>query len=124
MRPNSVRFLTQDFPTETRAWLPRLLGPLNHFMTSVSSLLNNGLTFKDHMNSEIKTITVSSKDSPTVSCNLRSKPIGALVIHSDQELASPLSIDWKASEGGIKIRKILGLEENKAYELTILIIGG
>jgi len=119
MRPNSVRFLTQDFPTETRAWLPRLLGPLNHFMTSVSSLLNNGLTFKDHMNSEIKTITVS-----TVSCNLRSKPIGALVIHSDQELASPLSIDWKASEGGIKIRKILGLEENKAYELTILIIGG
>jgi|GEM_PF-1969387 len=124
MRPTPIRFLSQDFPGETQTWISRLIVPLNHFMTSVNTALNKGLTFRDHMNAEIKTITVTCADSLIVSCNLKSRPIGVLILHSEQELKSPLTLDWTGTEGGIKIRKVLGLENNKTYTLTLLVIGG
>ncbi len=36
---------TEDFPSEERKWMPRLLTPLNLFITNTTQLLNNGLNF-------------------------------------------------------------------------------
>lgn len=47
--PQSSTIRTEDFPAEVRKWVPRLLTPLNLFITSVINLLNGNLTFVDNI---------------------------------------------------------------------------
>lgn len=122
--PNIRRIMSQDFPDDVRAWINSLLIPLNQFMTSISVLLNKGLTFQNHFNAEIKIIRVASTDQPMIPLQLKSKPIGVLVLRSEEETRAPIFIDWVNAEGGIKIRHVLGGEFGKFYTLTLLIIGG
>jgi len=122
--PIPKRILSQDFPDEVRSWIQTLLIPINQFMTSVSQLLNHGLTFQNHFNAEIKTIQVRQGDTPVLSCNLKSKPIGILVLAVHEELKNQVGIDWLMVESGIKIRNIFGLEQGKFYSIKLLILGG
>jgi hypothetical protein len=120
---HAQRIISQDFPEGVRSWINRLIIPLNQFMTSVSALLNHGLTFESHMNAEIKIIRVTSADRPTLSYRLKSKPIGLIVLRCHEELKFPISLDWVTTESGIKIRNIFGLEPLKTYTITLLILG-
>lgn len=47
--PQSSTIRTEDFPAEVRKWVPRLLTPLNLFITSAINLLNGNLTFVDNI---------------------------------------------------------------------------
>lgn len=40
---------TEDFPAEQRSWVPRLLTPLNLFITNVTQLLNGRVRFVDNI---------------------------------------------------------------------------
>ena len=124
MTPNAVRLMSQDFPENVRVSIQRLITPVNQFMTHVTTVLNKGLTFKDHMNAEIKTIRLTREDRPTISHSLKSRPIGVIILSSQEEVTTPLFVDWINIEGGIKIRRIVGLEPKKTYTLTLLILGG
>lgn len=42
-------FRTEDYPAEERKWIPRLLTPLNLFVTNVTQLLNGRLTFVNNI---------------------------------------------------------------------------
>jgi hypothetical protein len=121
--PQAARIMSQDFPEDVRAWIHHLIVPMNQFMTNVTTVLNKGLTFKDHMNSEIKTIRIAFGDQPTISYQLKSRPVGMVVIRSDEELKSPVFFDWENTQNGVRIRNVFGLEPKKVYTLTVLIIG-
>src|SRR4051812_16782122 len=103
---NARRIISQDFPQDVRSWINFLIIPLNQFMTQVCGLLNKGLSFEANMNAEIKTIRITSTDRPTISSQLKTKPIGLIVLRCDEELKSPIALDWVTTEGGIKIRNI------------------
>ena len=103
MIPQMKRILSQDFPEDVRSWIHNLIIPINQFMTNTTTLLNKGLTFQDHMNAEIKTIRLSSTDQPILAHRLKSKPIGVLVIRSEEEITAPLCVDWTNTEGGCTI---------------------
>lgn len=40
---------TEDFPSEQRQWMPRLLTPINLFITNVTQLLNGRVQFVDNI---------------------------------------------------------------------------
>ena len=122
MNTPNIRILSQDFPGDVRTWINSLLIPLNQFMTGVSAILNKGITFRDHMNAEIKTVQVSSTELPTILHRHKNKPVGVLVIGSKEPLNSPVSVDWESVDGGIRLRRVFGLDQ--PHTLTFLIIGG
>lgn len=43
--PPLTTLRTEDYPAEERAWLPKLFGPLNQFLTSVTNTINGRVDF-------------------------------------------------------------------------------
>lgn len=43
--PPLTTLRTEDYPAEERAWLPKLFGPLNQFLTAVTNTINGRVDF-------------------------------------------------------------------------------
>lgn len=127
--PPLKRFLQEDFTDQP--WISRLLTPLNLFLTTVYSSLNNGLTINENTLGQIKTISVNGA-TPTAQFrwNFQTKPVGVLVISTVQSsgaasvITNAVTCDWSFSQGLVNINNVTGLDVAKTYYITFYVIGG
>jgi len=117
--PQPPHFSAEDFPTESRVWIGKMIGPLNHFLSSVYAALNASLTVHDNLNAEIRSVTFEQGKQVTIATNLKTKPIGALVLKSNP--AIPIALDWSCSGKNVIIHNVEGLTLKK-IDLSVLII--
>lgn len=128
--PQLKRLSAEDFK-DAPPWFMRLLYPLNLFMISVYSALNNQLTFESNMLSQIRSATLNGS-SPTAQFTwpYASAPIGVTVISALDISPFPLLIKqavtcaWSYSAGVVNIENVTGLTNGRNYSVTFLVIGG
>ena len=134
----------EAFPDQTK-WIGKIVEPFNILAGNVAIALSNGLTFKDNMDCQIKSLDLSSssKFPYEFAVTTRNKPEGLWLINIENrdDTVTPLTdsvmIDWEyIGEYRIKINKILGLtytgtgtsadpwKLTKKYRVKIIVIGG
>lgn len=116
--PQPPHFSAEDFPQEYRSWIAKMIGPLNQFLSAVYSALNASLSVKDNLNAEVKSFTFEGRPV-TIATNLKSKPIGVLILKSNP--AAPVALEWSHSGKTVTVHNVEGLPRKK-FELTVLII--
>jgi hypothetical protein len=134
--PPLKRFSAEDY-ADAPGWVSKFFYPLNLFLSSVYTALNNGLTFKENILSQVKVVSTDGTAPASGKPKLQFpwsfpavKPIGCLIISATDTSSSPspittaLGIDWSYSQGFININNIAGLDAAKTYSLTFLVIGG
>ena len=116
----------EEFPQEQRAWLPKLINPLNQFLEQVYKSLVNGLTLRDNMKSKVSEIKIGVQQSYPIKLawTLNEKPtscvLGALAEDVSAFSALPLhSFQWVYNQGQLELY-LVGLDANKAYKATIV----
>lgn len=129
--PPIKRFLTEDFP-EQASWIGTLLYPLNQFLNTVYSNLNNGITLAQNMFAQIATLPIKGS-SPTTSFTWKfqtaGSPIGVSVINVSLSSGTgsalgAVTCQWSYSAGIISISNITGLDSANSYNITFIVWGG
>lgn len=130
--PAIKRFVTEDYPSQT-AWIGSLLYPLNLLLNTIYTNLNNGLTVKQNMVGDIKTLSVSGA-TPVTSFpwKFSTAPVGVNVINAAQTDGTPTPItsavscagSWSYNAGVITINNVTGLNSAHTYNITFHVIGG
>lgn len=62
--PPTKRFSIEEFKDQ-KAWIERLIGPLNDFMLNVVSALTNDLTLSENLSAQLATVKVQTKTALT-----------------------------------------------------------
>lgn len=132
MLPSIKRFLTEDFPDQA-SWIGTLFYPLNEFLQTVYSNLNNGLTLSQNMLAQVVTLPIKGS-SPTTSFSWNfsksGNPIGVTVVNalntngSGSGVLGAVSCQWSYSAGVISILNITGLNAANSYNVTFIVWGG
>lgn len=127
MRLPALKKLLQEDFKEQGSWIGSLLNPINTFLTTVSNGLSNGLTVRENMLAQIKTVLVSGANpSTSFAYPYATKPIGCLVLNITESNGTPAftpPIKWVYSAGQSLIT-VNGLEITKTYNITFYVIGG
>jgi hypothetical protein len=125
--PKSRKIAAEDFP-EQKAWMPKLLSPLNQFFETIVSALSKGLTFKENFASESYSIDFDGRYPVLVSWNRPNKPNGLWVIDSRQKLtgihsASAVYLSWSYTQSRqISITAISGVTASPLDKYVIKFI--
>lgn len=124
--PPINRLVTEDFPGQQK-WIPRLIQPLNQFMTNVVFALNKSLTFTNNFNAQVRDIDVSGNlPFETVSfVSTIGKPAGIWVVNiqdkdsnSRSVVRSPITLDWEYRGNSVYIRNVSGLASIQLGDTT------
>ena len=102
----------------------------NTFNEQVVTALNRGLTFSENFRADVRTLTLTSSSTPTVSITVN-KPVGVWLISCTNKsnprfvfTASPYVVwEWDGASS-INIKQVLGLSGSDKFEITLLIIAG
>jgi hypothetical protein len=134
--PQIRRLLVEDF-LEQKEWISKLFIPLNNFMDGTFLALNRGITLRQNMAADIKTITVSKVPSSTnyvgIPWDLDQKPISMHVgniVRTDSgafTLAAAIQVQWTYDKSkGLRITNLIGVTPSSTdkYELTLVIFTG
>lgn len=133
------RIFTQDvLDADGNIDAERLLYVTNTFMESVFILFEQGIEIGPHLNAEIRTLSFQTPadyvatDNFNVidfSINIKGKrPQGVLlskivdVDNLTKNYTSPVTLTWYEVKDQIRISFITGLEDNRTYNVTILVI--
>lgn len=131
--PPIKRLLTEDFKSEDK-WIGKLLFPLNQLLQSLSTGLQNGLTFQENISSQVKTVTFNNNtgEFPIVFKNtLKNSPIGCWVIDvedissSPQSLSSAVTVTGRTFDSANNQHRILslsGLVSGQQYKVSFVLI--
>ena len=128
--PSLKNLKTEDYPKQ-KSWIGKLLQPMNQFIQQVYSTLNGNVEFDSNIRSQIKRITVDTTDIDypvKFQSTLGVKAQGLLVIDVRDLSSNPTSltnsvfIDFEDKNRVIHLNKIIGLNANTRYELTLLVI--
>jgi hypothetical protein len=134
--PQVKKLLVEDF-LEQKDWISKLFQPLNLFMDGVLSILNRGLTIKENLQADIKTVTldrVPTEENPmNVQWGLKYAPVSVHIGNIAKErfssfnLAAAVNIQWLYDgQKGLRITNIVGLTPTGTdkYILTLVIFTG
>lgn len=134
--PQIRRLLVEDF-MEQKEWISKLFIPLNNFMDGTMTALNRGITLRQNMAADIKTVTlnrVPTVASPIrVQWNISQRPISVHVgqcIRTDNTaivLTTAIGIQWDYDAiNGLRLTNILGITPTAAitYDITLAIFTG
>jgi len=133
MKINSIKkIITEDFQ-EQKSWIGKLVSPLNQFMDSVSSALNNRLTINDNMSGLTKSILVDGTYPLKIAWPMSQKPTIVLVgnckkvngVHTP--VTSAVYVDWSvSSDGSLSIDNVTGITASASdvYQITIVALTG
>lgn len=118
-----------DFP-DAPNWINKLLYPLQLFITQVTSLLTNQITYQDNVSCSIRQVPllagVTAADNVvTFPFGLNRQPIGLQlhVVRQDgvYELVYPQA-SWNYVNNNIMVNGISGLTSGKIYNLTFVVV--
>jgi len=134
--PQVRRLLVEDF-MDQKDWIAKLFTPINNFMDGVTLALDRGISIRDNMAADIKTVTVNYVPTELkpikVQWNLPSKPIAVLVGNTQRTNlayffpATTVGIQWKYSAvSGLILTDLIGITPTDAeqYILTLVIFTG
>jgi len=135
----SVRRITREDLRGAPEWVNNLLLPLNSFMESVYSALDQNLTLGDNVSAAVTSISFKTRSdygtaSPltdgfemqTLANPLRYRPkavaIGGVVEKEKFSiLTDPVYLHWEYLNGQIRIKYVAGLQPSKKYDINLLI---
>lgn len=128
-RPPSLLLKREDYSEVKEDWIDRFIRTLNLFGRQTTAALSRGITFGDNVNAFVKSF--ASTKVPLVITNdlpSKGKPVGVLLLSAAEEkggsavsLGSPA---WKMDSKGLTISSMTGMDADKKYDLTFLVIGG
>jgi hypothetical protein len=102
----------EDFPKEQRKWLPQLFGPLNQFLTSITSALQQQLDFRSNTLGQEQNLSFAwSSDSASLPIKFALKisaPPAALYVCQASENKVPVIVvlAWQYTGGSVQITDI------------------
>lgn len=125
---NSVkRLVVEDFPSEVRKWLAKLIQPLNQFTSEVIAALSGGLTIADNFKSKKYELTIAASQSYPIKLayTLNERPTSVQVAYCMEDTGTPstptvaYSVWWTYSNSELSITMI-GLDAAKRYKLVLV----
>lgn len=120
----SKKLILDDFPTEVRKWLTKLIEPLNSFQEKVYAALTNGITVADNLKSLKSTQVLDAGQTLIkIKYTLNEKPSFVAVEVSSQD-GSPVP-PWSKvikEENGTLFVTFNGLSGSVKYNVTIVAI--
>lgn len=134
--PQIRRLLVEDF-LEQKEWISKLFIPLNNFMDGTFSALNRGITLRQNMAADIKTVTLNrvptALDYASIAWNIPQKPISlhiGRIQRTDNTavvLAAAVAVQWEYDlTKGLRLTNLIGLTPTSTttYDLTLVIFTG
>ena len=128
MKINAVRRLVlEDFPSEVRSWLTKLIQPLNQFTGEVIAALSGGLTIGDNLKAKKYDLTIAASQAYPIklSYTLNEKPTSVSVAYCMEDTGTPTtptvaySVWWTYSNNELSVTMI-GLDAAKRYKVIVL----
>lgn len=116
----------EEFPSEVRGWLTKLVRPLNQFLEQVYKTLVNGITLRDNLKGQVDEISIGEQQVYPIKLAWKQneKPT-AVLLGKLAENASAFSLlpahsfQWNYNQGQLEIY-FIGLDANTAYKATIV----
>lgn len=125
------RIIAEDFP-EQRSWIGKLLEPLNGALSTVSKLLDRGLTFQENFKAQVKDLNFLNDSTAFplyFRCDIGARPTGLWVVNVVEDTASPTAfsdavfLTWEYQQDGrIKVLGATGLTSGRRYKLTVVVV--
>lgn len=121
---STKKIVIEEFPSEVRGWLKKLVEPLNRFLEQVYYALVNGLTIGDNLKAHIKESTLAPSQSYPIkqSWELNQRPTAVLVASIRESTGGAVpaySMVWVYNSGALELT-FAGLDNTKRYHVTIL----
>jgi hypothetical protein len=125
---NSVkRLVIEDFPSEVRKWLVKLIQPLNQFTSEVIAALSGGLTIADNLKAKKYEVTIAASQAYPLKLayTLNEKPTSVQVAYCMEDTGTPSTPSvaycawWSYSNNELSVTMI-GLDAAKRYKLVLI----
>jgi hypothetical protein len=121
---STKKITIEEFPSEVRGWLRKLVDPLNRFLEQVYYALVNGLTIRDNLKAQCKPLTVAVGQTYPIkqSWGLNERPTAVLVAQIAESAGGSVpaySMVWVYDSGTLEIT-FVGLDPTKKYNVSIL----
>jgi hypothetical protein len=121
---STKKIIVEEFPNEVRSWLKKLIEPLNRFLEQVYYALVNGLTIRDNLKAQVKSVTVLANQTYPLKTawDLNERPTAVLVAQITESTAGTVpvySLSWVYDNGTIELT-FVGLNSAKKYNVLIL----
>jgi hypothetical protein len=144
--PTIKRLSIEDFQSQ-KAWISRLISPINEFIVSVVSSFNNNLTFTENISAQVKTVRVKTAATVTTGTGtlpnyvelletvnfqstMKDKPAAVWVGAVAEVAGNPgpifyaTQVQWNYRDGQIYISHVSGLGVSKTYDLVLIAVTG
>jgi hypothetical protein len=134
--PSQKRVNKEDVK-DAPQWIDAIIIPLNTFMESIYSAVNQNLTFQENIRSQIRTVSFTTSATYTsgawtninFSSGLRGiKTQGILVLQilntsvdNFTPLKQAVTCDWYDNSGTITIYYVTGLANSTTYTMRVLV---
>lgn len=129
--PQVRRLQIEDFQSQ-KSWISKLFLPLNVFMESVATALNQNLTLKDNMAADIKTVTFSSVPTAAapapVAWTLKVAPVAIFVGQVARldgtafTVSADVGIQWTFGQNGLQIINLVGIIPTSSAQYTLTLV--
>lgn len=127
MKISSIKkIVLEEFPSEVRGWLVRLISPLNQFLEQTYQILTNGITLRDNMKQQTIDLDVAAGQvyPIKVAYRLNERPTSVTIGHIVENNAAPgvipvHSMQWTYVNGTLEV-SFSGLSALKAYKTTLI----
>jgi hypothetical protein len=120
---STKKLVLEDYPTEVRPWLQKLVDPLNRFLEQAYFALVQGLTTKDNLKAQSNSVTVASGQAYPVKISwaLNERPTAvfvASIADTTGAAVQPYAMEWVFNNGQVEIT-LTGLAANE-HKITTL----
>lgn len=122
---STKKLILEDFPSEVRPWLKKLIDPLNRFLEQAYFALVQGLTLTDNIKAQVNTLTVYANQTYPIeyAWKLNERPSVVLVGNISESTGASVpafSLSWTYDNGQVKVT-LNGLTAASKY--TIKLVG-
>ena len=123
--PTISRIVTEDFPSDVRPWINKLLGPLNTFMSANVFALTSHLTFTDNILGQENLIDFTyqgTQSLPSYLITMNATVIDVKVCQATENQTTPIAaiLSWKITQSNqVQITGITKFSNGVASPLTV-----
>lgn len=127
MKIQGKRFLVEDFGSDQKGWIGKLLTPLNQYIEQVTAGLNQGLTLADNLKAQASNVSVTAgqvypiKQAYSLNEKPRSVHIGSIRVSDGSTPTAAFSVYWQPGQLQNTLElTFIGLDPTKAYTITTI----
>lgn len=133
--PNYKRFLKTDFETDYHNLIDKLSFSINNGIEVLYNALNRNISLKDNIYGTYRDLDIevdsngTPKINPTFTVDLKTSVLGIQILKAENlsnSTSYPTSapwISWAATNNGIRIDNIRGIQANNLYRFRLFIYG-